>query len=282
MPTQPKTPDVGSVAHGQGKNQTVRSADGTHIGFSKIGSGPLPLVIVHGALSSGEQWMPVATAMTEHCSCYVMDRWGRGGSDDRADYSLEREVEDIRAVLEVAGPDAYLLGHSSGAIYNLEAALHAPLAGLILYEPPLHAFHGPFVEDVLDCIRMAAREERFDDVVSIFFNDEARVPENELSRLKATQLWEHMVALAPQSVREWEELGEVGLTVDRYRNVAVPTLLLAGTITKNHPSFATQALESILPHARTVMLDGQGHSGSQSAPDLVAKVATSFMLEGSR
>lgn len=207
---------------------------------------------------------------------------GRGGSEDRTDYSLEREAEDIMAVLDVAGPDAYLLGHSSGAIYTLEAALSAPLAGLVLYEPPLHGFHGRFVEQVWDRIRIAAQEERYDDVVSIFLTDEAELPEEALSQLRTTPLWEHRVALAPQSVREWEALAEVGLTVDRYRNVTVPTLLLAGTETADHPSFATQALESTLPDARTVMLDGQGHTANLLAPEMVAQELTEFLLDATR
>lgn len=244
--------ELEAAARRQTENQTVPSADGTRIGFTKVGSGPVPVVIVHGALNSGEQWMPVATAMAEHCTCYVMDRWGRGRSDHHTEYSLEREVEDIGAVLEMAGPDAYMLGHSSGAIYTLEAARRFPVAGLVLYEPPLNAFYGRFVEDVLPSIRTAIREERFDDVVSIFLRDEAQLPESDLSFLRETPLWEQMVTLAPQSVHEWEELVEAGLTADRYRDVAVPTLLLAGTLTLDHPSFATQALETTLPDARTV------------------------------
>lgn len=265
-------------AHNQGENQTVRSADGTRIGFVKIGSGPVPVVIVHGALSTGASWRSVATAMAEHCTCYVMDRWGRGASDAHTDYSLTREIEDIAAVIEAAGPDVYLLGHSSGAIYALETAHRFPVAGLVLYEPPLHTFHGRFVEEILDRIRMAAREERFDEVVAIFLSDEVQMPEDELSRMKGTPPWEHMVSLAPQSVREWEELAEVGLTVDRYRNVVTPTLLLAGTETKDHPSFATRALESTLSNTRTEMLNRQGHGAHLGAPDLVVQAVTDFIV----
>lgn len=271
-----------SKAHSQTENRTVRNADGAQIGFATIGSGPVPIVIVHGALSSGEQWIPVARALAERCTCYVMDRWGRGGSDHHTDYSLECEVEDIGAILEVAGPDAYLFGHSSGAIYTLEAAHRYALAGLVLYEPPLHAFHGRFAEGIMPRLRLAARENRFDDVVATFLRDEAEIPEEQLSHLEESRLWEHMVALAPHSVKEWEELVEAGLHVDRYRDVTVPTLLLTGTLTKDHRSFATDALESTLPHARKAMLDGQGHSANVDAPEMVAKAVTEFVRETSR
>lgn len=183
------------------------------------------------------------------------------------------------AVLNAAGPDAYLLGHSSGAIYALEVARQAELAGLILYEPPLHAFHGRFVPDILPRLRVAAEEERFEDLVSIFLSDEVGVPDEELSRMKAMPLWEQMVALAPQSMREWEELADAGLTVDRYTDVRVPTLLLAGTVTEGHPSFATQALQNALPDARVAKLEGQGHAAHEMAPEMAANVVGSFLLE---
>lgn len=108
------------------------------------------------------------------------------------------------------------------------------------------------------------------------------MPEEELSLLKKTPLWEHMVALAPQSLREWEELAKVRLTVDRYRNLAVPVLLLTGSDTRDHPSFATDALQGILPNARTAVLDGHGHGAHLSAPDLVAREVTSVLPEGPR
>lgn len=264
------------------EDQTVRSADGTRIGFAKLGSGQIPVVIVHGALSAGARWRPVAIAMAEHCTCYLMDRWGRGASENRTEYSLEREVDDIGAVIEAAGPGAYVLGHSSGAIYALEAARRYSIAGLVLYEPPLHAYRGRFVETVLPRVRVAARQGRFQDVVSIFLSGEVGIPANELARMQATPLWEEMVALAPQSVREWEELADLGLTIDRYRDVRRPILLLAGTLTKNHPSFATRALESTLPDVRTVMLDGQGHVAHMIAPELVAKEVSATLRHLSR
>jgi pimeloyl-ACP methyl ester carboxylesterase len=73
----------------QPEDLSVRSADGTRIGFVKTGSGPA-LVLVHGVLNTADQWLSVAMAMADHCMCYVMDRRGRGRSDDGADYSLDR------------------------------------------------------------------------------------------------------------------------------------------------------------------------------------------------
>src|SRR5206468_9786295 len=97
---------------------SVRSADGTQIGFRRLGTGPA-LVIVHGSLSTSQDYLPVAGLLQDSFTCYVVDRRGRGLSGAGADYSIEREYDDIAAVLAGAGPDAFLLGHSFGAIVTL-------------------------------------------------------------------------------------------------------------------------------------------------------------------
>jgi pimeloyl-ACP methyl ester carboxylesterase len=171
--------------------QTVRSADGTRIAYTQVGSGPVPLVIVHGALNTSQQWMPVAEKLSElsdQYTCYVVDRWGRGGSEGRPEYSLEGDINDIIAVLEEAGPDAYLLGHSGGAIISLEAAKRAQIAGLILYEPPLHGFHGNFVDDIWERMHSAAEDGRYEEALVIFLIEEAGVPAEALSEMQTTPI----------------------------------------------------------------------------------------------
>lgn len=124
------------VMTGRPQERAVRSADGTRIGYATVGAGP-PLVIAHGAWARAAAWWDVAEALADDHTCLVMDRRARGGSGDGADYSFDREIEDIAAVLGAAGPDAALLGHSSGAIYALEVALRVGVSRLVLYEPPL-------------------------------------------------------------------------------------------------------------------------------------------------
>ena len=269
---------------GQTEYHTTRSADGTTIGFSKIGTGSVPVVFVHGALNSGDQWMSVAKAMGEQFTCFVMDRWGRGGSDSHTNYSLNSEAEDIVAVLKAAGPDAYLLGHSSGAIYALEAALKIRPAGLILYEPPIHAFHGRFVEETLGRIQDASVKGQFEDALSIFLTDEGGLSREQVAYLQSTpgSGWDQMVKLTPLSVTEWTELAQDKPPINRYRDIAVPMLLLTGTQTENHPSFATRALHDLHPKSLIVKLDGQGHAANLAAPELVAKEVTNFILAKTR
>ncbi len=262
--------------------ESVQSADGTLIGYAKIGSGPVPVVIVHGALNSGAQWMQVANGLSEYCTCYVMDRWGRGSSSDHSKYSLNSEAEDIIAVLKAAGSDAILLGHSSGAIYALEAAMKSPLLGLILYEPPIFAFSKKqFFKENRDPIRVAADEERWEDMVSMFLIEEGGLSDDDLNSLKSSPFWGPMVDLAPVTAVEWLELEENKPRVKRYRDISTPTLLLTGSKNVNNPSFATQALDEMWPpeQARIKSLAEQGHTANLDAPDMVAKVVADFISE---
>ena len=117
---------------------TVRSADGTTIAFTKAGRGR-PLILVDGALCSRSFGpMPkLAEQLTPHFTVYTYDRRGRGASGDTKPYSPDREVEDIEALVALAGDAVYLHGTSSGAALALEAAKHIrSIAKLVVYEPP--------------------------------------------------------------------------------------------------------------------------------------------------
>ena len=266
------------VAYDDPEQKTVRSADGTRIAYTKVGSGPVPLVMVHGALNTSQQWLPVAEKLSElsdQFTCYVVDRWGRGGSEGRPEYSLEHDVNDIIAVLEEAGPDTYLLGHSGGAIISLEAAKRAQITGLILYEPPLHLER--FVEDIWDRFHSAAQGERYEEALTIFLAEEAEVPDDIIAEIQGTPHWDHMLEHTPHTVAEIEALVDAQFEVDRYKDISVPTLMLAGTETADHPSFATQALDDLLPNARTAWLDGEGHVANETSPEMVAQEVIEFV-----
>ena len=117
---------------------TVRSADGTTIAYTRAGQGP-PLILVDGALCSRSFGpMPkLAEQLTAHFTVYTYDRRGRGASGDTPPYEPDREVEDLEALVALAGDAVYLHGTSSGAALALEAAKHIrSIARLAVYEPP--------------------------------------------------------------------------------------------------------------------------------------------------
>jgi pimeloyl-ACP methyl ester carboxylesterase len=158
-----------------------------------------------------------------------------------------------------------------GAIYSIEAAKRAQIAGLILYEPPLHAFHGRFVDEIWDRIHSAAEADRYEKALNVFLAEEAMLPDEVIADIKTTPLWNHMLERTPHSVTEWEALVHERLVANRYADISVPTLLLAGTATEHHPSFATQSLHYLLPNARMAWLNGEGHAANLTSPELVAQ-----------
>lgn len=235
----------------------ISSADGIPIGYLKTGTGP-SLVIVHGALGTGDEWLPVASELAQHFTCYLMDRRGRGRSGDSEEYSLEKEVEDIKAVLDVAGPDAFLLGHSYGAICAIETANKYPVPKLILYEPPL-PINGSVVGPAFKDFKRAVEENQLEEALVIMLTKLVNVSDDQLKGLQQSPFWNDMVALSPTVVRELQVIEELEHGVERFFKSSSPTLLLMGTDTAPHHITAIRALENTLPNNQTFEFSGQGH-----------------------
>ncbi len=105
--------------------QQIRSKDGTQIAFAASGDGPA-LLLVHGAVADRNRWGPVLAPLERHFTVYAMDRRGRGGSGDTEPYALEREFEDVAAVIDSLPAPVNVLAHSLGAACALEASLLTP------------------------------------------------------------------------------------------------------------------------------------------------------------
>src|SRR3954451_21108807 len=115
---------------------TVMTEGGTPVAYWRYGKGP-PLVLVHGTAADHSRWSPVLPALEERFTVYAVDRRGRGGSGDADDYAVEREFEDVAAVVDSLGEPVNLLGQSHGGLCALEAALlSSGIRALVLYEPP--------------------------------------------------------------------------------------------------------------------------------------------------
>lgn len=253
----------------------VLSADGTPIGFVELGSGP-PLVIVHGSVGTGEHWMAVAMHLAGRFTCHVMDRRGRGRSGDASEHAIEREAEDVRAVLEAAGPGAHLLGHSYGAICALEAARDAPPARLVLYEPPLLVGASQAERLATRYAEMIDRGE-VEEALAFFLREGPEIPDEGIAALRTTPIWPQMVAVAPTLTREARAIGRIDGDFERYRGIAVPTLLLVGRLSSKGLQDASRRLEEVLPDARTLWLEDQAHVANMVAPDAVARGVAGFL-----
>jgi pimeloyl-ACP methyl ester carboxylesterase len=174
---------------------TAHSADGTRIGYHRLGSGPA-IVFVHGSVSTHTDWMPVARLLADRFTCYSVDRRGRNRSIHEAGpYAIEREYEDVQAVLTVAGPGAFLAGHSFGAICALGAALRQLPPRLVLYEPPLPV-GGPVAGEHLPAYAEAIARNDLDLALEIGFRHFTRLHEPEIVALRHSRAWPRLRLLA--------------------------------------------------------------------------------------
>src|ERR671910_1453332 len=122
--------------------ETGPSVDGTPIAYSRSGEGT-PLVLVHGTAADHSRWAPVLPAFEERFTVYAIDRRGRGGSGDSDDYAVEREFEDVAAMVDSLGEPVNVLGHSYGGLCALEAALRTRnVRKLVLYDPGIEVAGG--------------------------------------------------------------------------------------------------------------------------------------------
>lgn len=255
----------------------MRSADGTRIGFRRLGNGPA-LVMVHGSVSTHTDWMRVARLLSGRFTCYAMDRRGRARSGDGASaYSIEREYEDVCAVLRAAGPGTMLAGHSFGAICAMGAALLHPVSRLVLYEPPLPV-GGQIAGENLAPYARAISEGNLDTALEIGLSKFTRLSAPATGDLRASKAWPHLRALAPSWIRELEAMDSRPASLENYRALTCPTLLLQGSLSPEHPmQDATRALAEVLPRVHVETIVGHGHMALRDAPQTVARIITSFL-----
>ncbi len=251
---------------------SVRSQDGTTIGYLRTGAGP-PLVMVHGSLAVAEAWSAVANLLADSFTCYLMDRRARGRSGDAPDYSIEREYQDVAAMLRAAGSKPHLIGHSYGAVCALGAALETPVDKLILYEPPAGIVFGPEVQDYRQAIAAGDTER----ALEIGITKVVGVSQSQFEAMRAHPMFPIFKALAPGWLREMGEIERMGTSLERYRPIESPVLLLLGTDTSDSLKNATAALTRVLKNARVAELPGLGHGALRTAPELVAERVREFL-----
>jgi pimeloyl-ACP methyl ester carboxylesterase len=211
----------------------------------------------------------------------VFDRRGRGGSDDGASpHSLAREVEDVTAILELAGPRAALAGHSFGGAVALEAArVAAPgaVVGVAVYEPAV-GVGGTIAATAIDEMEELIASGDPDGALDIAIDglDRAGLVHADAERSGARRP-DTVLALAPTVPRELRAATMPGLPLDRYANLEVPALVLAGTASPDFQRRNCERLAASLPQARLAWLDGLGHVAHTAAPDVLAAELAGFL-----
>jgi len=247
----------------------VTGPDGVRLACDVAGEGP-PLVMVHGAGSARWSFDLVRPLLEPEFTVWALDRRGRGNSGDGDDYSLEREFEDVEAVVREAGrDDAILFGHSYGGLVSAGAATRlAGLRRLILYEPPMG---GVLADD--DWI------ERYDAhiaagdrpaAVRAFMHDVGGYTHAEIDAMEGTPLWKARLDVAPTATRELRAEQVVSIDSLGLGGLSVACVLLVGSESPDWARRSTDAFAAAMPDAEVRTLEGQGHAATIGAPEQLA------------
>jgi pimeloyl-ACP methyl ester carboxylesterase len=247
----------------------VRSNDGTAIAFERSGDGPA-LVLVDGALCS-RGFGPsakLAPLLAAHFTVYAYDRRGRGESGDHDRYSVEREVEDLAAVIDAAGGQAFLLGLSSGGALALHAAAgKLPVTGVLAYEPPYvneeNRENGARHEEELK--RLVAARKR-GQAVKYFMRDMVGAPAPMVAIMRLMPwIWRKLEAVAHTLPYDAAVMSGFRIPRERFAAIRVPTLIMSGSKTEERLRRAARAAAEAIPGARHRDLAGQTHAVKPAA-----------------
>jgi pimeloyl-ACP methyl ester carboxylesterase len=258
---------------------TIRSADGTQIAFEPTGDGP-PLVLVGGALSDRNAATNLVTSLASSFTVIVFDRRGRGDSGDTPPYAVEREIEDLEAVVKASGGAAFVYGHSSGGVLSLRAA-EAGLAipKLVVYEPPFIVDGGrePLTADYFTHIEELVAAGRRSDAVIYFLTHGAGFSAQAVEQMRLSPRWPSMEAMAHTITYDnlilGDTMGGSPEPLRRWATLHTPTLVLDGGASPGWIRNSARTLAQTLPNAQAATLEGQDHGAASSA---LAPVVTAF------
>ena len=249
---------------------TVTSKDGTRIAFEQSGEGPA-IILVVGAFNDRATGAPLARFLEPHFTVFNYDRRGRGASGDTAPYAIEREIEDLAALIATAGGSAWVFGYSSGATLALRAAAHRlAISQLALFEPPPTGTKAGNLAPRLTELIAAGRR---GDAVELFQTEGVGIPAAVVAQMRNAPFRPALEKMAHTLVYESMILG--ALPAGLAASVRVPTLVIDGETSPEVMRHAAQSLAEALPDGRYRTLDGQGHD---IVPAVVAPVLEEFFF----
>lgn len=242
------------------------SKDGTAIAIDRTGRGPA-LVFVDGAMcyrASGPS-QPMAAALADHFTVFTYDRRGRGDSGDTSPYDVQREVDDLEAVIREAGGQAFVFGVSSGAALALEAASRGvPMRKLALYEAPFFVDDSrpALPDDFVPTMNAALAAGRRADAVKMFMKL-VGVPGVFIMMMRLMPAWPKLTAVAHTLPYDLAIVGPYQkgrpLPATRWTGATLPTLVMDGGKSPVWMRNATRSLAAVVPNATYRTLEGQTH-----------------------
>ncbi|MGH3463100.1 MAG: alpha/beta fold hydrolase [Kribbellaceae bacterium] len=261
---------------------TVTSNDGTTIAYTRIGAGPA-VVLVDGALchrTFGPN-EPLAEQLAQQFTVYTYDRRGRGDSGDTGPYAVEREFEDLGALVKEAGGSAHVYGISSGGALALAAAnAGLPVDRLAVFEVPFVTDHSrpPIPVDLKDRTRELVAAGKRGGAVAAFMREGVNLPAPVVAMMRLMPAWRGLKRLAHTLPYDLTLLGDDTGSGDplprqRWAQITAPTLVIAGGKSPQPMQNAMRALTDAIPGAQHHTLEGQTHIVKAAA---LAPVLTEF------
>lgn len=250
------------------------SKDGTSIAYHRAGTGPA-VILVGGGLDDGSENAALVPELARRFTVINYSRRGRGDSGDTHPYAVEREIEDIAALISEAGGSAHLFGASSGGTLALEAAA----AGLAIDR--IAVYEVPYVTDddsaqqwsaYVDRLTAALADDRRGDAIELFMQL-AGSSDEDIAGARASSFWPGLEALAPTLAYDAACLRDGRPPVTRLATITQPTLVATGGIPDPHmgglqPGFfdtAADVIAAALPKAERRIIEGQTHVADPKA-----------------
>jgi pimeloyl-ACP methyl ester carboxylesterase len=246
---------------------SVISKDGTTITYDKLGQGPAVVLVCGGSvdrMSNAE----LAQLLSSHFTVYNYDRRGRNESGDTPPYAVEREIEDIDAIIDAAGGSAALYGSSSGAALTLETAHQLPtgVSKIALWEPPYipEGFPRPPADTAKIFSDLVAAGKR-GEAVEFFMGKVVGLPQEFIVQFRTSPFWASQEALAHTLAYDATIMGDYTLPTERLEGITTPTLVLIGGASFPFMRVTAEAIVEHMPNAQQRTLEGQRHDVSAEA-----------------
>jgi pimeloyl-ACP methyl ester carboxylesterase len=261
--------------------ESVKSQDGTLIAYERVGEGPA-VIFVEGALNTRGDKADLARLLAERFTVYTYDRRGRGDSGDTQPYAVDREIEDIDALIDAGGGSAFLYGHSSGACLAMDASvkLSGKVSKLAIYEAPYN--DDPAAQkawgEYLTSLTARLASGRRGDAVALFMGL-VGTPAAQIEAMRQAPFWAGMEAIAPTLA--YDHTGIVGkhgsIPTERAALIKVPTLVMSGNRGLPFMLETARTLSRTIPGAELRTFEGQAHDVQA---EILAPVLAEFFAAG--
>lgn len=263
------------------KKSTVVSKDLTTIAFEKTGTGP-GLILVDGALSfrKSKGVKELVDKLAEDFTVISYDRRGRGESGDTKPYRVEKEMEDIEALIEISGGSACLFGVSSGAALALMTSKKlgpGKIMKLALYEPPFgyaKVMGQKEYDEHKKKISSLVAANKPGEAVEAFFQS-LQIPPEQIEAMKNAPGWKNMESAGHTLVYDYEILGDGNIPIELVKSLNVPTLIMDGEKSFDFMHTTADTLAKNIPNTKRKTLKGQTH---ELSPDVIAPVLKAFFV----